>query len=174
MRYPGCVTEAENPFSHPIAGFILTQVSFEETGQGASLEDEALDAIRKRAFLLVDKEDHADAMADALIEVVDFLEKHGAIEIAKKIAAISEDVEDALAPEEEGAGGETKKAAAAKAGGQFEGFDDDDEVEPTRGRRAAAKLMDKSTVKRAPQMNDDNKPDGSISLQSLIGTKRRM
>jgi hypothetical protein len=141
-------------FSHPIAKLIMKELVEGEKSTFA-LDDASARLILKHAREALETPE-AEDMADTLIDVAEFLEEQDGAEASARLMEISKVIEAKL----EGVGSE------------FEGFDDDDEVEKTYGRRAKA-ILGKKHVGRAPELGVA-KPEGAVSLQALIGTKRRM
>jgi hypothetical protein len=99
-----------------------------------------------------------EKVAKTITEVSLFLEMQGGSEAVLSLTKIVESLNE---PEPEG----------EKAFAEIE--PETDEVEGTIGRSAAAAVVGTDRVKTAPKVGEE-KPEGAVSLQDLIGSKRRI
>jgi hypothetical protein len=144
-------------FSHPIAEVIIGSLVDAQEGEYA-LDDKGIERIMACATEALETPE-AQEMLDTIVDVADFLDEQDGAEASATLMELISEIER-IANEEPPAG-------------EYEGFDDDDEIEQTYGRRAAASMLGRKQTSRAPEVGAD-KPAVGISLQKLIGTKRRI
>jgi len=141
-------------FAHPIGNIILDELIGGVSCEYGIDEDGAEVIFEAAEEVLLTPE--AETMLKVIEEVAAFLDTQDGAEASAVLREILQALDLVL----------------TEHSGSFQRIADDDGVESTFGRRAEAVVREKS-VHTAPKLGED-KPEGTLSVQDLIGTKRRM
>ena len=147
-------------FPHKVGDLIMDELVVGTTSK-YDIHPDAFDKIRAALKEGLEGPDQ-EKVAKTITEVTVFLESQGGSEAATSLTEIVASINE---PDE---GEEPKKKKSL-----FANIPEMDEVEHSIGRSAMESIMDKKRVKVAPKVGEE-KPEGAVSLQDLIGTKRRM